>query len=51
MRPQAFKINEPVDRPQHVVRRHVPLQRELVEKRRLIDLPFAHHGFTPGFDA
>jgi len=51
MRPHAFQVNEPVDRPKHVVGRHMPLQRELVEKCRLIGLPFAHHGFTPGFDA
>jgi hypothetical protein len=49
--PHGPEIDEPVDRPQHVVYWHVPLQRELVEKRRLIDLPFAHHGFAPGFDA
>jgi hypothetical protein len=29
----------------------MPFQRELVEKRRLIGLPFTHHGFISGFDA
>jgi hypothetical protein len=31
--------------------RHVPIQRKLVEKRCLIDLPLAHHDFIPGSDA
>jgi hypothetical protein len=37
--PHAFEINEPVDRPKHMVGWHVPLQRELVEKCRLIGSP------------
>lgn len=43
VRPDALNIHEAVDRPKQVVKRDMPLQRELVEQRRLIDLPFAHH--------
>jgi hypothetical protein len=43
MRPHPIEINEPINRPKHVVGRHVPIQRKLVKKCRLIDLPFAHH--------
>jgi hypothetical protein len=42
-RPQLLQIYEAVDRPEHVLGRHVPIQRELVEQRRLIDPPLAHH--------
>jgi hypothetical protein len=30
--PHAFEINETVDRPKHVIGRHAPFQRELLEK-------------------
>src|SRR4051812_5749171 len=36
--------HEPVDRPQQVIARHVPLEAELVEQRRMIGLALAHHG-------
>jgi hypothetical protein len=39
----APEIDEPVDRPQQVIRRHVPLQAEPVEQLRLIRLALAHH--------
>src|SRR3954449_11530879 len=47
MRSHAFEINKPVDRPKHVLGWNVPLQRKLVEKSRLIDLPFAYHALHP----
>ena len=50
MRPHAFQVDEPIYRPQQVVRRNVTLERELVEQRHLVDLPLPN-GFTPGFDA
>ena len=40
----ALQIDEPVDGPEQVILRHVPLQRELVEERALICPPLAHHG-------
>jgi hypothetical protein len=50
VRPHPIKINEPVDRPKHVVGWYVLLQRKYVEKRRLIGLPLTHHGFISAFD-
>ncbi|MEN5229222.1 hypothetical protein, partial [Brevundimonas naejangsanensis] len=46
MRPQPVQFHKPVNRPQHVIRRHMPLQRELVEQGRLIDPPLTHHRCT-----
>src|SRR3954454_9914423 len=46
-RPQLLadvaEVHEPVDRPQQVIARHVPLEAELVEQRGLIGLALAHH--------
>src|SRR3954469_1350838 len=47
-RPQLLadvaEVHEPVDRPQQVIARHVSLEAELVEQRRMIGLALAHHG-------
>ena len=45
MAPDVRQIDEAVDRPQQVGGRNVPLKREFVEQRRLIDLPLTHHRF------
>jgi hypothetical protein len=43
----TLQVHEPVDRPEQMVQRHMPLQREHVEQARLIDLPLAnHHHFS-----
>jgi hypothetical protein len=46
-RPQMFanarQVNEPVDRAQQVIRRHMPFQVEAVEQRLLRHRPLAHH--------
>ena len=46
-RPQMLarsgQIDEPVDRAQQVIGRHVPLEAELVEQRLLRHRPLAHH--------
>jgi hypothetical protein len=39
----AGQIDEPVDRTQQMVRRHVPLQAEAVEQRLLCYRPLSHH--------
>ena len=39
----AAEVNEPIDRPQQVIGRHVSLQAELVKQRRLLGLALAHH--------
>src|SRR6266513_524951 len=41
--PQTTKLNEPIDRPQPVIGRNVPFERELIEQRSLFDLPMSHH--------
>ena len=43
MSPHALQVHESINRPQQMVGGNMPLQRELVEQRRLIDLPLAHH--------
>jgi hypothetical protein len=45
--PHLRQVDEPVDRPQQVILRHMPLDRKLVEQRRLVDLPLAHHRRRP----
>jgi hypothetical protein len=40
------KVDEPVDCSQQMGRRHVPLERELVEQSRLISLLRTHHRFS-----
>jgi hypothetical protein len=44
---QIAKLNEPVDRPQQVVRRDVVLKRELAEQRTLRHPPRPHHRNRP----
>jgi hypothetical protein len=41
--PQTTKLNEPIDRPQPMISRNVPFERELTEQRSLFDLPMSHH--------
>src|ERR687898_572358 len=40
----AAEVHKPVDRPHQVIARHVPLEAELIEQRRLVGLALAHHG-------
>ena len=47
---QPFQLNEPVDRPQQVVRRDVVLQREGGEQGRLISPPLTHHRAASGLN-
>jgi hypothetical protein len=41
--PQLTKLEEPIDRPQEMVSRNVPFERELVEQSSLVELPMSHH--------
>ena len=41
--PDLFKVDKSVDRPELVVGRDMPFEREFIEQRRLIDLPMSHH--------
>ena len=41
--PQLAKLDEPVDRPQQMIGRNVPFERELIEQSSLFDLPMSHH--------
>jgi hypothetical protein len=43
VRPDIAKLDELIDRSQHMVDGHVLLERELVKQSTLIDLPLAHH--------
>ena len=47
MRAHAGQVDEPVDRAQQVIGRHVPLEAELVEQRFLHHRPLAHHRQVP----
>ena len=47
VRAQLAQVHEPINRPQHMIGRDVPLDRELVEQSPLCDLPFAHHRLRP----
>src|SRR3974377_263772 len=41
--PDLFKVDKSIDRPEQMVGWNVPLERELIEQRSLIDLPISHH--------
>ena len=41
--PNARQIDEPVNRPQHVIARDMPFQAKAVKQRLLHHSPFAHH--------
>ena len=43
VRADAGQVDEPVDRAQQVIGRHVPFEAELVEQRLLHHRPLAHH--------
>ena len=47
MRPDIAKVDEAVDRSQHMVDGHMPLERQLVKQSSLIDLPLTHHHLHP----
>src|SRR5580698_2054209 len=47
--PQLAEFDEPVDRPQKMIGRNVPLKRELIEQRSLFDLPRSHHDLQSCF--
>src|SRR6185312_5804583 len=40
---EIIKLDEPVYRPEQMIRWNVPFQRELIEQRSLFDLPMSHH--------
>ena len=42
-----FQVHEPVDGAKQVAGRNVPLKRELIEERALLDLALAHHRLSP----
>ena len=50
MCPNIAKIDEAVDRSQHMVERHMLLDRELVKQSTLIHLPLTHHHLHPRCD-
>jgi very-short-patch-repair endonuclease len=41
--PYVANFDERVDRPQKVIRRNMPFERELIEQPSLFDLPMSHH--------
>jgi hypothetical protein len=41
--PDLLKVDKPVNRPEQVVSRDVPLKRKLIEQSSLFDLPMSHH--------
>jgi hypothetical protein len=41
--PNSPKVDEAVNRSQHMVERHMLLKRELVKEGALLDLPLTHH--------
>src|SRR3974390_1843007 len=41
--PDLFKVDKSIDRPEQMVGWNVPLERELIEQRRLIALPMYPH--------
>ena len=41
--PQIGEVNETIDGPQQMIRRNMPIERELVEQGTLIDAPLTHH--------
>jgi hypothetical protein len=43
------QVDEAVDRSQHMVGRHMPLEREFVKQSALIDLPLTHHHLHSSF--
>jgi hypothetical protein len=50
VRTQLVQINKPVNCPQQVIRRHMPLQGKLKEQSALIHPSFAHHRSHSCFD-
>jgi hypothetical protein len=44
---QIRKINEPIDRPQHMIGRHELVEAKFVEKALLHHEPIAHHRPNP----
>ncbi len=49
--PHLRQIDEAVDRPQEMIGRHMRIEREVVKKRTLFDLPRSHHRLSPCFSA
>jgi hypothetical protein len=41
--PNIAEVDEAVNRAEHVVGGHLPLQQELIKQSTLIDLPLTHH--------
>ena len=44
---QLDEVDEAIDRPQQMIGRHMPLERELVEQRSLLDVPIPIMIFSP----
>src|SRR5437762_13312105 len=40
---QVAKFDEPINRPQQMIRWNMPIERELIEQRSLFNLPVSHH--------
>ena len=47
--PQFRKLDKAVDRPQQMIRRHMGIEREVVEQHTLFDLPWSHHQLSSCF--
>jgi len=41
--PQLAEFDKPIYRPEEMIGRNVPFERELIEQRSLFDLPMSHH--------
>jgi hypothetical protein len=41
--PQLAEFDKPIYRPEEMVGRNVPFERELIEQGSLFDLPMSHH--------
>jgi hypothetical protein len=50
VRPDIAKVDEAIDRSQHMVDGHMLLEREIVKQSTLIDLPLTHHHLHSRFD-
>jgi hypothetical protein len=48
--PNSPNVDEAVDRSQHMVKRHMLLNRELVKEGPLLDMPLTHHLLHSSFD-
>ena len=47
--PQFRQLDKAIDRPQQMIRRHMGIEREVVEQGTLFDLPRSHHRLSSCF--